>query len=114
MFLFQPNIERKPLKEMLTAEEAGVFSFKASPEEVTSEELVTESAEQLANRLLDLEIGQSTSSVMSPLVPEKVTNPASTTRPLIVDDDDLDLDLEYDENIDTTVSLAKKINNLSK
>ncbi|KAK0167169.1 hypothetical protein PV327_004602 [Microctonus hyperodae] len=99
----QPNIDRKPLEEMLAAEKSGQFSLNQNFIELETKQSSSQSAEHLANRLQNLEIDQLISHTTTPLVPEKLTNPSSTARPLTVDDDeDLDLDIELDENIDTT------------
>ncbi|XP_015115279.1 coatomer subunit beta' [Diachasma alloeum] len=91
----KPNIERKPLEEMLAAEQAGEFHPSNS---ARSAELENDS-DKLANRLQELGFGRST---VAP-EPQSSTAPKSSkSRPLTIDDDDLDLDLELDENIDTT------------
>ncbi|KAI4501304.1 hypothetical protein M0802_003677 [Mischocyttarus mexicanus] len=98
----QPNAERKPIEEMLAAEAAGKFSYAISPSTSTVEPETTQSQEALLNRLQNLEIAGK-SSLSKSTVPEKVIK-TSSSRPLTVDDDDLDLDLELDDTIDTTVS----------
>ncbi|KAK0075653.1 hypothetical protein PV326_011404, partial [Microctonus aethiopoides] len=97
------NIDRKPLEEMLAAENSGQFSLNENFIQHETKQSSSQSAEHLANRLQNLEIDQLISHTTTPLVPEKLMNPSSTARPLTVDDDeDLDLDIELDENIDTT------------
>lgn len=104
----QSNVERKPLEEMLAAEQSGAFQYKSNTSEIE-----TKPIETMMDRLQDLAISARESSKTSAtasslaaksVVPEKATKPASSTRPLTVDDDDLDIDLEIDDNIDTTVS----------
>lgn len=92
---------------MLAAEQTKRFTYKAGTGS-TSEPDVT-STEVLTDRLLDLDIGTSTPALSEkqPTVPEK-TRTTSSSRPLTVDEDDLDLDLEIDDSIDTTVSLLQQ------
>lgn len=99
----QPNVERKPIEEMLAAEATGKFSYNVGPGTSTAEpERIEQSNEALLNRLQNLEIIGKTSLSKS-TVSEKITK-TSSSRTLTVDDDDLDLDLELDDTIDTTVS----------
>lgn len=89
---------------MLAAEEANQFTYKAGP--TTNNEIETAPTEVLTNRLQDLDISKVIpSSTEKTSVPEKVTKTNSNSRPLTVDEDDLDLDFEIDETLDTTVSL---------
>lgn len=95
---------------MLAAEQSGVFQYKGASE---IEEKPTQA---MIDRLQDLSISgikdsvflsKASTSTLKPEVPEKATaKPASSARPLTVDDDDLDIDLEIDDNIDTTVSVV--------
>ncbi|KAH0550454.1 coatomer subunit beta' [Cotesia glomerata] len=87
------NIERKPAEEMLAAGHGTHDDGQADDD--------NKKDDYLANRLQGLDLDHA-GAQMKPLVPEKVTNPKSTSRPLTVEDEDLDLDLELDENIDTT------------
>ncbi|KAG8039808.1 hypothetical protein G9C98_000537 [Cotesia typhae] len=89
------NIERKPAEEMLAA------GHGTHDDDLADDD--NKKDDYLANRLQGLDLDHTAGAQMKPLVPEKVTNPKSTTRPLTVEDEDLDLDLELDENIDTTV-----------
>ncbi|EZA57396.1 coatomer subunit beta' [Ooceraea biroi] len=105
-----PNIERKPLEDMLAAEQSGTFQYKSDVS--STSEIETKPTETMIDRLQDLAISEKESSKAAAtasapaartVVPEKaMTKPASSTRPLTVDDDDLDIDLEIDDNIDTT------------
>lgn len=83
---------------MLAAEATGKFSYNVAP----AESETIQSNEALFNRLQNLEIVDKTNLSKS-TVSEKVIK-ISSSRPLTVDDDDLDLDLELDDTIDTTVS----------
>ncbi|XP_053989207.1 coatomer subunit beta' isoform X1 [Hylaeus anthracinus] len=98
----QPNTERKPLEEMLAAEQANRFTYKAGVNSNSKPEVST--TEELTNRLIDLDIDKvipaSTENTTAPQKTTKTTT--SSSRPLTVDDDDLDLDLEIDDTIDTT------------
>ncbi|XP_018344845.1 PREDICTED: coatomer subunit beta' [Trachymyrmex septentrionalis] len=103
------NIERKPLEEMLAAEQSGAFQYKDSVNSTSETE--EKPTEAMIDRLQDLSIStikdilnKATTSIVKPEVPEKATTkPTSSSRPLTVDDDDdLDIDLEIDDNIDTT------------
>ncbi|XP_043491715.1 coatomer subunit beta' isoform X1 [Polistes fuscatus] len=97
----QPNIDRKPIEEMLAAEAEGKFSYAISPSTSTSTvEPETMQSQEALLRLQNLEI-TGKSSLSKSTVPEKVIK-TSSSRPLTVDDDDLDLDLELDDTIDTT------------
>jgi len=101
---------------MLAAEQSGAFQYKGLNSISEIEEKPTET---MIDRLQDLNLSisgikdsiflsKATTSTVKPEVPEKAstTKPASSTRPLTVDDDDdLDIDLEIDDNIDTTVSM---------
>lgn len=99
---------------MLAAEQSGAFQYKGLN---SISELEEKPTETMIDRLQDLSISgikdsiflsKATASTVKPEVPEKAstTKPASSTRPLTVDDDDdLDIDLEIDDNIDTTVSM---------
>lgn len=109
----QPNIERKPLEEMLAAEQSGAFQCNGGTS--SAAEFEAKSTEAMIDRLQDLTILMRESSSKTPaaapasaprsVIPEKTTTKsASSTRPLTVDDEDLDIDLEIDDNIDTTVS----------
>lgn len=104
-------MERKPLEEMLGAEKAGTFRYSDKSDVSRKLELdepseVASSTQALTDRLDDLKIESSAkSSTGGSLASGKSEKPAkalSTSRPLAVDDDLDDLDL--DENIDTTVS----------
>lgn len=97
---------------MSAAEQSGAFRYEGS---VSSSAEIEKSSETLIERLEDLTIPARESSkrpdtpivsIAKSVVCEKATTkPASSTRPLTVDDDDdLDIDLEIDDNIDTTVS----------
>ncbi|KAG5316577.1 COPB2 protein, partial [Pseudoatta argentina] len=109
-----PNIERKPLEDMLAAEQSGAFQYKDSVNSISETE--QKSTEAMIDRLQDLSISaikdslflnKASTSIVKAEVPEKATTkPTSSSRPLTVDDDDLDIDLEIDDNIDTTVSVA--------
>lgn len=97
---------------MLAAEQSGAFQYKSVS---STSEIEDKPAQAMIDRLQDLSIsgikdsvflGKATTSTVKSEVPEKVTTkPASSARPLTVDDDDLDIDLEIDDNIDTTVSV---------
>lgn len=101
----QPNTDRRPAEEMLAAEQSGRFVATDGPCTGVPGASLNETSEQLANRLQDLGINQSTTASKSN-VAEKLTKPRSTSRPLTMDEDDLELDLDLDENIDTTVCIA--------
>ncbi|XP_043491716.1 coatomer subunit beta' isoform X2 [Polistes fuscatus] len=104
----QPNIDRKPIEEMLAAEAEGKFSYAISPSTSTSTvEPETMQSQEALLRLQNLEI-TGKSSLSKSTVPEKVIK-TSSSRPLTVDDDDLDLDLELDDTIDTTTNPIKKV-----
>ncbi|XP_014607017.1 PREDICTED: coatomer subunit beta' isoform X2 [Polistes canadensis] len=104
----QPNIDRKPIEEMLAAEAAGKFSYAISPSTSTSTvEPETMQSQEALLRLQNLEI-TGKSSLSKSTVSEKVIK-TSSSRPLTVDDDDLDLDLELDDTIDTTTNPIKKV-----
>lgn len=93
----------------MAAEQSGAFEYKG----VNTFEPEEKPTEAVLDRLQDLSISKdsifiskATTSAVKPEVPEKTTTkPASSARPLTVDDDDLDIDLEIDDNIDTTVSV---------
>lgn len=98
---------------MLAAEQSGAFQYKGVNSVSEVEEKPTET---MLNRLQELSLSgikdsiflsKATTSTVKPEVPEKAstTKPTSSTRPLTVDDDDLDIDLEIDDNIDTTVRI---------
>lgn len=109
---------------MQAAEEAGKFFYTGEVLPGASDDSAPSAAgDLLANRLVDLDIGKPTLTPTAPQpsvnlptaptkpitaaeppIPQKVSKPASTARPLTTDDDDLDFDIEIDENIDTTVS----------
>lgn len=91
---------------MLAAEQANQFTYKGESSK-SEPEVPTASTEVVTNRLLDLYIGKTIPpSAENPTAPEKTTkSTVSSSRPLTLDDDDLDLDLEIDDTIDTTVSL---------
>lgn len=99
----QPNIERKPVEEMLAAEKLG--SFVPTEKEClgVAENVAEETSDVLTKRLENLEINQSTDPAVVSNPTENHTRQRSTSRPLTMDEDDLELDLELDENIDTTV-----------
>lgn len=80
----KPNIDRKPLEEMLEAEASSSSSI-----------------DHMSDRLHDLGIANKLSTMKEPLLPQNIDNPSRSSRPLIVDDE-LDIELELDENIDTT------------
>lgn len=61
------------------------------------------SIDHMSDRLHDLGIANKLSTMKEPLLPQNIENPNRSSRPLIVDDE-LDIELELDENIDTTVS----------
>lgn len=88
---------------MLAAEQANQFTYKVTTS--TTDEIEESTTEILTERLQDLDIGKivSSSSGRSDL-PEKIMKTTSSSRPLTMDEDDLDLDLEIDDTIDTTVS----------
>lgn len=97
----------------MAAEQSGAFQYRGVHSISEIEEKPTEA---MIDRLHDLSISgmkdsiflsKATTSTVKPEVPEKATTkPASSSRPLTVDDDDLDIDLEIDDNIDTTVSVV--------
>ncbi|TGZ55490.1 Uncharacterized protein DBV15_06684, partial [Temnothorax longispinosus] len=101
------NVERNPLEEMLAAEQSGAFQYQGIH---SISELEEKPTEAMVDRLQDLSISgikdflsKATTSTVKPEVPEKATTKlASSARPLTMDDDDLDIDLEIDDNIDTT------------
>lgn len=100
------NVERKPFEEMLAAEQSGAFQYKGANSTSEIEEKPTQA---MIDRLQDLSVkdsvflGKASTSTVKPEVPEKATAKlASSARPLTMDDDDLDIDLEIDDNIDTT------------
>ena len=87
---------------MLAAEQANRFTYKVTS---TTDEMGESTAEILTERLQDLDIGKIVSSSTGKSdLPEKIMKTTSSSRPLTVDEDDLDLDLEIDDTIDTTVS----------
>lgn len=96
----QPNIERKPIEEMLAAEAAGRFTYVNNGASA-SVEPEPQSNEALLSRLQNLDITGKVTAPVKNSLPEKVIK-TSSSRPLTVDDDDLDLDLELDDTIDTT------------
>ena len=86
---------------MLAAEQANRFTYKAATS--TSDEAGEPTTEIVTNRLQDLDIGKVIpSSTEKSNLPEKITKTTSSSRPLTMDEDDLDLDLEIDDTIDTT------------
>lgn len=88
---------------MLAAKQANLFTYE--PATSTIDESEEPTTEILANRLQDLDIGNVIPSFTGiSNLPEKITKTTSSSRPLTVDEDDLDLDLEIDDTIDTTVS----------
>lgn len=102
LFCFsQSNVGRKPLEEMLAAEQGNKFTYATS-----NGEPEIASTDVLTNRLQDLDISKvipSTTGKSS--APENAIKTTSSSRPLTIDDDDdVDLDLEIDDTIDTTVS----------
>lgn len=95
---------------MLAAEQSGAFQYKGANSTSEIEEKPTQA---MIDRLQDLSVkdsvflGKASTSTVKPEVPEKATAKlASSARPLTMDDDDLDIDLEIDDNIDTTVSVV--------
>lgn len=92
---------------MLAAEQSGTFQYKdsmSSTSEIQSTEATIDRLQDLSISAKDSFLSKITSTVQS-VIPEKVTTkPASSFRPLTLDDDDLDDDLGIDDNIDTTVS----------
>ncbi|XP_012543710.2 coatomer subunit beta' [Monomorium pharaonis] len=105
-----PNIERKPLEEMLAAEQSGVFQYKGVSGTSEIDEIATKAMIDrlhdlsMSNMKEDTSLSKATTSTVKQEVPEKAhtTKLTSSSRPLTVDDDDLDIDLEIDDNIDTT------------
>ncbi|XP_024220566.1 coatomer subunit beta' isoform X1 [Bombus impatiens] len=107
----KPNIERNPFEEMLAAEQANRFTYKAATS--TTDEAEESTTEMIMNRLQDLDIGKVIpSSTGKSNFPEKITKTTSSSRPLTMDEDDLDLDLEIDDTIDTTCFYIHKGVNL--
>lgn len=98
----------------MTVEQSGVFQYKGAVSSTSETE--EKPTETMIDRLQDLSISgikdslflsKASTSIVKPEVPEKATTkPTSSSRPLTVDDDDLDIDLEIDDNIDTTVSVV--------
>jgi len=96
----------------LVAEQSSAFQYKSGVNSIS--EIEEKPTEAMIDRLQDLSISgikdsiflsKAATSTVKPEVPEKTTTkPTSSSRPLTVDDDDLDIDLEIDDNIDTTVS----------
>ncbi|KAL0106379.1 hypothetical protein PUN28_016243 [Cardiocondyla obscurior] len=110
-----PNTERKPFEEMSAAEQLGTFQYTTNLNETfenCSEKLDEGIEESAIDRLQNLSISNlkdnlflnkaSTSSTKSEVPEKTTTKPTSNTRPLMVDDDDIDIDLEIDDNIDTS------------
>lgn len=88
---------------MLAAEQTNRFTYKVATS--TTDEMGESTTESLTERLQDLDIGKIVSSSTGKSdLPEKIMKTTSSSRPLTVDEDDLDLDLEIDDTIDTTVS----------
>lgn len=91
------------MEEMLAAEQSGTFQYNDGPSSAPE-------AEAMTDRLQELSISRKDNDAVptAKLVPasasEKATKLASSSRPLTVDDDDLDIDLEIDDTIDTSVS----------
>ncbi|XP_043288890.1 coatomer subunit beta' isoform X2 [Venturia canescens] len=103
----QPNTERKPMEEMLAAEKLGSFVPTEKECPGVAENPSDETSDLLTKRLENLGINQSAPPTISNPA-EKNTRQRSTSRPLTMDEDDLELDLELDENIDTTVFSIRK------
>lgn len=88
---------------MLAAEEANRFTYKAATS--TTDEAEESTTEFIMNRLQDLDIDKVIPSYTGRSnFSEMITKTTSSSRPLTMDEDDLDLDLEIDDTIDTTVS----------
>lgn len=88
---------------MLAAEQANRFTYKAATS--TTDEAEESTTDNIMNRLQDLDIGKVIpSSTGKSNFSEKTMKTTSSSRPLTMDEDDLDLDLEIDDTIDTTVS----------
>lgn len=107
-------MERKPLEEMLEAEKAGTFRFSDSSDVLSTKSAPSEasSTQALTDRLDSLIIESSVKSnnngaSLASAGPEMPIKTSSTSRPLAMDDDLDDLDL--DENIDTTVRIISLI-----
>lgn len=102
------NIDRKPLEEMLVAEQSGAFQYKSSV--TTIPDVEAKPAEAMIDELRELSISRDSAtsiasmgkSMIYQIIPEKSAKLASSSRPLTIDDDDLDIDLEIDDTIDTT------------
>lgn len=98
------------MAEMLAAEQMDYFKYKNGVSSSTETEIKpaeTKPGEAMIDRLQELSISSKSNdpaSTVKTVIPEKVTKLASNSRPLTVDDDDLDIDLEIDDTIDTTVS----------
>ncbi|XP_066601318.1 coatomer subunit beta'-like [Prorops nasuta] len=96
-----PNIDRKPLEEMPKAEEDDKFVHQVTSKDGT-QGTVTAPTDNLVDRLQGLDIATSSSTTKTSSVDGKSSKSiASSNRPLTVYDD-LDLDVEIDDNIDTT------------
>ncbi|EFN76750.1 coatomer subunit beta' [Harpegnathos saltator] len=100
------NIDRKPLEEMLAAEQSGAFQYNDSsmerPNNASDGGILTDRLQDLLISGKDNDTIATTAKLVATSVPEKATKLASSSRPLTVDDDDLDIDLEIDDTIDTT------------
>jgi len=94
----------------LVTEQPGAFQYKGGVN--STSEIEEKPTEAMIDRLQDLSISaikdsiflsKAATSTMKPEIPEKATTkPTSSSRPLTVDD----IDLEIDDNIDTTVSVV--------
>lgn len=95
---------------MLVAEQSGAFQYKSSV--TTIPDVEAKPAEAMIDELRELSISRDSAtsiasmgkSMIYQIIPEKSAKLASSSRPLTIDDDDLDIDLEIDDTIDTTVS----------
>ena len=112
---FQTNIERNPYEEMLASDEIRGNSHREATEphspvdDVTLSKSTTQAnvfdQADITKRLTNLSINKSRiEPTQEHSSCEKNWKPTSSSRPLTVDEDDLDLDLELDEIIDTCVS----------
>lgn len=89
---------------MLAAEQSGTFQYKDGAT-LQSTEATIDRLQDLLISAKDSFLNKTTTSTVQSAIPEKATTkPASNFRPLTLDDDDLDDDLEIDDNIDTSVS----------
>lgn len=88
---------------MLAAEESGAFQYNDGLSSAPEAEAMTDRLQELSISKKDND-AVTIAKIASAPAPEKTTKLASSSRPLTVDDDDLDIDLEIDDTIDITVS----------